>query len=64
MISNGKRNGHYLRTGPGGMNCPCCGPAPGKRRTEAKRIQKKRERRDARREIVNILDTEAHDGRE
>lgn len=23
---------HWLKIGPGGINCPCCAPAPGKRR--------------------------------
>lgn len=30
---------------PGGWDCPCCGPAPGKDRKTYVRISKKRERR-------------------
>jgi len=36
----------YLRVGPGGMNCNCCAPAPGKRK-QLFRSAKRREEHDA-----------------
>ena len=47
--SNYKR---VARIGPGGMNCACCGPAPGKARKSAKRNWKRRERQATSREIA------------
>ncbi len=43
------------RIGPGGLNCPCCGPCPSQRLT-FKRIAKKRMRRILDKEIRNQLD--------
>ncbi len=43
------------RIGPGGLNCPCCGPAPSERKCY-KRMAKKRMRRILDREIRNQLD--------
>lgn len=42
----------YSRVGPGGMNCPCCGPAPGKKRKWFMRYWKRQERRLAISEAV------------
>lgn len=49
---NGKRNEHkrHLTTGPGGMRCACCGPAPGEDRKRALRTSKRRERQEWKRE--------------
>lgn len=49
---NGKRSDHKrtMVTGPGGINCPCCGPAPGKDRKSALRRAKRRSNREAMRE--------------
>jgi hypothetical protein len=49
---NGKRSEHKrtMVVGPGGMNCTCCGPAPGKDRKAAMRTSKRREKRAAMRE--------------
>lgn len=55
QMQNGKRKRKYLTTGPGGMTCPCCGPAPGKRKKEAIRTANKRERTEARKEIENAV---------
>jgi len=43
---NGKRTEYKRHTqiGPGGMNCACCGPAPGKDRKQTLRTSKRRER--------------------
>lgn len=41
--------------GPGGWNCPCCAPAPGKRK-EQFRSAKRREKREAFRIEQNELD--------
>jgi hypothetical protein len=42
------------RIGPGGLNCPCCGPAPSER-LAFKRIAKKRARRELDKEIQSQL---------
>ncbi len=42
----------YSRVGPGGMNCPCCGPAPGKDRKFHMRLWKRQERQSTIKEIV------------
>lgn len=42
----------FCSFGPGGLNCPCCGPAPGKNRKRELRLGKKRERREAMREAL------------
>lgn len=31
---------HWLCVGPGGINCPCCAPAPGKRRHMFKKARR------------------------
>lgn len=36
----------YVRMGVGGMNCPCCFPAPGKRKGKF-RTAKRKEKREA-----------------
>jgi len=46
--SNYKR--HAPGLGPGGVRCPCCGPAPGKDRKRAKRAWKRSEKQAAKRE--------------
>lgn len=38
--------------GCGGMNCPCCGPSPGKERKKLRRRNRKRVKIETRREIV------------
>lgn len=40
--------------GPGGWNCPCCGPAPAYRKKWMRRV-KARLRQQVNREIKNIL---------
>jgi hypothetical protein len=49
---NGKRSEHKrtMVIGPGGMNCTCCGPAPGDTRKRAMRTSKRREKREAMRQ--------------
>jgi len=43
----------FARIGPGGMKCACCAPAPGKPRKQARRLWKRREKREAMRELRN-----------
>ena len=42
----------YSHVGPGGMNCTCCGPAPGKERKFYMRLWKRQERQSAIKEIM------------
>jgi hypothetical protein len=44
--------------GPGGINCNCCGPAPGKLRTKFFRAGKKRLRNFWKKEIKKEIDQE------
>ena len=37
----------YLRIGPGGVKCPCCGPPPGRERRSFFRIGRRREEKAA-----------------
>jgi hypothetical protein len=46
-----KMLGKACPTGPGGRDCVCCGQAPGKARTQARRVQKRRERQAWKREV-------------
>lgn len=46
----------YCRVGPGGLNCHCCGPAPGKMRKWFFRLWKRQERREAQREVQQQLE--------
>lgn len=46
----------YARVGPGGMNCTCCGPAPGKKRKWFMRLWKRQERREAEKQINRQLE--------
>ena len=50
----GTRSNHkrIAAIGPGGMNCACCGPAPGATRKAAKRNWKRRERQISSRELA------------
>jgi hypothetical protein len=41
--------------GPGGWNCACCAPAPGKGRKKARRTFKRRAKRENAREIRNWI---------
>lgn len=41
--------------GPGGLNCPCCGPAPSTRKQD-KRIMKKRVRRELDRRVREFFE--------
>lgn len=43
-----KRKNHNVA--PGGYNCPCCGPAPGKARDKARRRERARNKRDVAKE--------------
>jgi len=45
------------RMGPGGLSCPCCGPAPGKYRREFLRAAK----HAAKQVIEREIDTEIED---
>jgi len=38
--------------GPGGRDCTCCGEAPGKKRKKARRVMKRRERQQWKKEEV------------
>lgn len=47
--------------GPGGLNCVCCGPAPGPERTKWKRAQKRARKHEDKmklREQLKYLDDE------
>lgn len=50
MSNNRGQYKRCAKLGPGGMDCACCGPAPGKDRKRAKRVWKRRERRKAMKE--------------
>ena len=41
----------YTRIGPGGINCPCCAPAPGKARKMFLRAAKRAERDTMKRQL-------------
>lgn len=47
--------GSTAPTGPGGRDCPCCGQAPGRPRTVARRRSKRSERARVAREIRRQL---------
>lgn len=41
---------HLKHRGPGGRDCPCCAPAPGKARKAERRSAKRSERNDWKKE--------------
>ena len=45
----GSRRNHYEGVGPGGYRCPCCAPAP-KRRKSARRAERRRAKQAEKRE--------------
>lgn len=49
--------GDAVRRGPGGRDCPCCGPAPGDDRTKERRAQRRKEKQSTVRDIKGwVLD--------
>ena len=51
QVSNKMKEVHaFDHTGPGGRNCPCCGPAP-KHRKKHDRMVKRRIRQNTKKEI-------------
>ena len=57
MSSHYKKVANNGGIGPGGINCPCCGPAPGKERKAFFRSGKRREKQKAAKETnQQILD--------
>ena len=53
--SKGYHAHKLARIGPYGMNCPCCGPAPGKVRKIYLKLWKKREKAISRKEYLKEL---------
>lgn len=41
----------HAKLGPGGMHCPCCGPAPGESKRKCLRTAKRRMRQAVKKEI-------------
>lgn len=56
MTGGSRMLGDSVRRGPGGRDCPCCGPAPGAERKQERRQQKRRERAETRRLVGRALE--------
>ncbi len=46
----------YVPFGPGGIRCPCCGPAPGQQRKKVLRAVKRAERATMQRQLNKDLE--------
>lgn len=55
-MNNKEYRHRFLCTSPGGINCPCCGPAPGKERKRALRTARRRMKQVVRDEMYEELD--------
>lgn len=47
----------HSKYGPGGRNCPCCGPAPTDRKKHDRTV-KRREKQEVKKDIQNQLNVE------
>jgi len=59
MTTDTFRRKTFREVGIGGINCPCCGPAPGKARKAHRRRTRRRLRQADRRELRARTSTES-----